>query len=222
MKTVLSIGAHPDDIEIGCSGAELLLKEQGHQIIHVVVTSGEQGSLQIDSESLKFIREAEARKSAKIIGAAEVHFMNLPDGLMSINFDAKIQLINLIRHYKPEIIFTHAKSDHFPDHKLIRSLSESAISGAAGPWYREAKGKPYRVPKVFGYEVWHPLNEYQTAVDITKVMNKKRLALSCHFSQVGDVDYLAAIEGLALYRGATSFKGKFAEVFEVVQLMECI
>ena len=45
MKTLLSIGAHPDDIEIGCGGTEIHFKKMGYQLIHLIVTNGEEGGL---------------------------------------------------------------------------------------------------------------------------------------------------------------------------------
>jgi N-acetylglucosamine malate deacetylase 1 len=216
MKTILSIGAHPDDIEIGCGGTEALLKDKGYTIIHLVISSGEQGSMTLTTDALIQKREKEALESGKLIGASDVIFLRLPDGLTTFDLDAKMKLIEVIRNFKPDIIFTHSKHDHFPDHRVVRSLTDSAIAAAAGPWYPQAGKNPHKVKKIYGYEVWHPINFYHTAFDITKTMELKRLALSCHYSQTTEVDYVAAIEGLALYRGATSMKGKYAEVFEII------
>lgn len=216
MKTVLSIGAHPDDIEIGCGGTEVYLIEKGYTIIHLIVTSGEQGSLTIPSNLLIKKREQEAIDSGKIIGISEVIFLRLPDGLTTFSLESKIELIKIIRKTSPEIIFTHAKCDYFPDHQIVRALTESAITAAAGPWYPNAGKNFHKVKKVYGYEVWHPMNTYQIAFDVSNTMERKRAALACHYSQIIEVDYVSAIEGLALYRGATSMKGKYAEVFEIV------
>ena len=53
---VLSIGAHPDDIEIGAAGALLKLKDQGYRLVHLVVTNGDAGSLEIPKAELAAIR----------------------------------------------------------------------------------------------------------------------------------------------------------------------
>lgn len=216
MKTVLSIGAHPDDIEIGCAGTEILLKEKGYRIIHVIATNGEEGSLDLSQEQLAQKRQEEARKSASKIGVDDLRFLSLPDGLTSFTKEVKLELIKIIREFAPEIVFTHSSSDHFPDHAIIHSLTVAAIEGAKGPWYPLASGKPHRVEKVFGYEVWHPLNQHQLAVDITKSMSRKLLALEEHFSQTEGVNYLDAVSGLAKYRGAMTMLGEYAEVFEVL------
>lgn len=216
MKTVLSIGAHPDDIEIGCAGTEILLKEKGYRIIHVIATNGEEGSLDLSQEQLAQKRQEEARKSASKIGVDDLRFLGLADGLTSFSKEVKLELIKIIREFAPEIVFTHSSSDHFPDHAIIHSLTVAAIEGAKGPWYPLASGKPHKVEKVFGYEVWHPLNQHQLAVDITKSMSRKLLALEEHFSQTEGVNYLDAVSGLAKYRGAMTMLGEYAEVFEVL------
>ena len=218
MKTVMSIGAHPDDIEIGCAGTEILLREQGYRLIHVIATNGEEGSLEIPPEELSKRRQQEAIRSAEVLGADSVEFLNLPDGLTDFDKAAKINLIKLIRKYKPEIVFTHSSSDHFPDHAVVHKLTQAALGAAKGPWYSGAAGSPHSVEKVFGYEVWHPLNQHQMSINISSVMDKKIQALKEHYSQVDGVNYLAAVEGLAKYRGAMTMTGEFAEVFEILQI----
>lgn len=217
MKTVMSIGAHPDDIEIGCAGTEILLKEKGYRLVHVVATNGEEGSLSVPADELSKKRRQEAEKSGDVIGIDAIEFLNLPDGLTSFTKEAKIDLIKHIRKYAPEIVFTHSSSDHFPDHAVIHKLTTDALAAAKGPWYPGAEGEPHRVDKVYGYEVWHPINRHQLAVDISASMDKKMSALKQHYSQVDGVDYLAAINGLAKYRGAMTMLGQYAEVFEVIQ-----
>ena len=219
MKTVLAIGAHPDDIEIGCGGTELILKDRDYRLIHVIVTSGEEGSLSSNFNELASTREAEAIASAEILKADEVVFLRFPDGLTAYSKEMKIEVIKQIRKFKPEIVFTHSSSDHFSDHSVVHALSMSAITAAAGPWY-PASLKPHSVSKIYGYEVWHPLNRHQLVVDVTSVMNKKLEALACHKTQTKDVAYLEGVQGLARFRGAMTMVGKFAEVFEVLKTKE--
>ncbi len=217
MKTVMAIGAHPDDIEIGCAGTEILLKEKGYRLIHVVATNGEEGSLLFSPDELAKKRREEAIRSGRLIGIDKIEFLNLPDGLTNYGKESKLELIKLLRLYRPEIVFTHSTSDHFPDHSIVNRLSLAAIQAAKGPWYPGAPDPPHFVASVYGYEVWHPLNKHQLAVNISSSMDRKILALKEHFSQTEGVDYLAAISGLAKYRGAMSMLGEFAEVFEVIQ-----
>lgn len=213
--TTMAIGAHPDDIEFGCGGTLGLAAERGERLVHVVVTSGEEGGL--GGESLALRREDEARASAKVLGAEAVHFLREPDGLTGFQKETKIRLIRLIREVRPDRIFVHAASDLFPDHVIVSRLSQDAIVAAAGPWYPAAGLEPHSVSDVFGFEVWHPIPAPALYVDVSAAMEKKRAALHCHESQVGTVDYIGAVEGLARYRGALSMKGSFVEAFEVLK-----
>ena len=217
MKTILSFGAHPDDIEIGCGGTERRFVERGYRATHVVVTSGEAGSNTVDKATLAATREQEARDAAEVLGVEQVEFLRAPDGLTGFSRDLKISVINIIRQIRPEILFVHARSDGFPDHRIVHSLVMSAIAGAAGPWYQEASGDPHMPNMILGYEVWHPLADFQMAVDITSTIDRKLQSLRCHRSQIGPTRYDEAFQGLARYRGIMSFSGKYAEVFEVMR-----
>ena len=184
MAAILAFGAHPDDIEFGCGGTVRKLIEKGWSAVHVCVTSGEAGSSTIDRATLAATREQEARRAAEVLGAERVHFLRAADGLTQYSRDHKIAVINLIREVRPEILFVHASSDQFPDHKLIHELVMSAVAGAAGPWYQESIGKPHLASTILGYEVWHPLNTFQLSVDITTTVERKLAALRCHQSQI--------------------------------------
>ena len=217
-RTILAIGTHPDDIEIGCGGTIAQFFEQDYKLVFVIVTSGEEGSLEMPKAHLKNIREDESINSARRLGAKEIIFLREPDGLVQISKETKTRLISIIRETKPLTVFTHAKSDHFPDHRIVHDLSMAAITAAAGPWYQDAHGNPHRVANVFGYEVWNPINEARFFNDISENIETKIDALKLHASQTNNVNYLAAVRGLAAYRGATSMNGKFAEAFEVLKL----
>ena len=217
MAAILAFGAHPDDIEFGCGGTVRKLIEKGWSAVHVCVTSGEAGSSTIDRATLAATREQEALRAAEVLGAERVHFLRAADGLTQYSRDHKIAVINLIREVRPEILFVHASSDQFPDHKLIHELVMSAVAGAAGPWYQESIGEPHLAGTILGYEVWHPLNNYQLSVDITTTVERKLAALRCHRSQIEATHYDEASLGLARYRGVMSFSSTHAEVFEVLR-----
>lgn len=217
LKQILSFGAHPDDIEIGCGGTEYKLIQSGYEATHVYVTSGEAGSKTVSKVALAAIRENEAVHSAKVLGVKSVEFLRCPDGLTHFTEENRIAVINLIRRIKPEIIFVHGKCDLFPDHRIVHDLVMSAIAGAAGPWFQETTGDPWQVKQVFGYEVWHPMQSFQWSSDISKEMDIKLKALSCFESQVKPTRYDEAFKGLARYRGVMSWVGEYAEVFEVIK-----
>lgn len=217
-KEILSFGTHPDDIEIGCGATEAKLIEQGYEATHVYVTSGESGSQSIPKEKLRKIRENEANEAAKILGVKEVKFIRAADGLNTYTREMKIELINMIRKIQPDIVFIHATNDAFPDHKIVNGLVLGALCGAAGPWYQETKGEPWSPKMVLGYEVWHPLSDYQMVVNVSDTIDQKMTALACYKSQLETTRYDEAFKGLARYRGVMSCEGKYAEVFEVIKI----
>ncbi len=215
---VLAIGAHPDDIEIGCGGTIRLFADQGHEIKFIVITSGEEGSLDFNKDLLRKNRKIEAQKSAIVLGVSGVLFFEEPDGLTYLGKETKINLIRIIREFKPEIVFIHSSQDYFPDHQVVSQLSKSAIQAASGPWYGDAGLVPHNVRDVFGFEVWNPLQSPQMTVNIDSSIDRKIQALNCHASQTGSLNYVGAIRGLNEYRGAITMTGKYAESFEVIKV----
>ncbi|NRA65366.1 MAG: PIG-L family deacetylase [Pseudobacteriovorax sp.] len=216
-KTILSFGAHPDDIELGCGGTQRKLIKEGWTAHHIVMTSGEAGHPTIPPDELAKIREKEARLAAKSLGASSTNFLRLQDGLTQVNRQDKIAVIQWIRKLQPQFIFVHASTDRFNDHKILGDLVRDAATVAAGPWFQEAGEHPWTVDTIYGYEVWDPLPAFQTSVDISQQIEDKVAALHHHKSQLEFTDYESATRGLAQYRGVMSHTGKFAEVFEIIK-----
>lgn len=216
-QRVLSFGAHPDDIEFGCGGTEALLAQTGYHITHAVLSSGEAGHSKTKPAVLAKTREKEARASARALGAHAVQFLCYPDGLTHYTREMKVEIVTLIRRIRPDIVFVHSEQDRFPDHRIFHSLVRDALIAASGPWYQEVRGVPHRVRNIYGYEVWHPISEAQSLVDISTVIETKLAALRCHRSQIQSVRYDEACLGLARYRGTLSMLSDYAEAFEVIK-----
>jgi LmbE family N-acetylglucosaminyl deacetylase len=68
-KKVLAVGAHPDDVEIMCSGTLFLLKEFGYEIHVISLTLGDCGSIEYSAEGISRIRRHEAQNACEILGA---------------------------------------------------------------------------------------------------------------------------------------------------------
>lgn len=215
---ILAIGAHPDDVEIGCAGTLRKFILLGIDVHFLIMTDGSAGSIKINNQQLIEIRKNEAITAAEILGVKSIQFFGLEDGLTGFSRKDKIELIKIIRKIKPAKIFTHAKSDLFNDHAIIHNLVMSAVAVSGGPWFSEVEIAPFEVCEIYGYEVWNPINNFHSAVDITETMQTKLLALSLHKSQTQEINYSEAVKGLAAYRGVMSGKGRFAEVFEVYKI----
>ena len=72
MRTVLAVGAHPDDVELGCAGTLALHKLSGDKVYLLVLTKGEASG---DPE----VREKECKQVAKILGVDGLFFGGLAD-----------------------------------------------------------------------------------------------------------------------------------------------
>ena len=103
-KKILAIGAHPDDIEIGCGGSLALAQRQGHEIYNLILTDGEAGSQKISKQDLSIKRKQEAINAAQMLGIQNVDFLGFEDGLTHVERPMKIQLIDKIRSIKPQVV----------------------------------------------------------------------------------------------------------------------
>lgn len=214
----LAIGAHPDDVEIGCGATLARLAGAGVAVTIACATFGEQGTDDVaEQPRLAEIRRAEAVAAGKVLGAESVRFLGLRDGLTSHSIEDKIAVIRLIREIRPDMVFVHAKADVFPDHAVVHALAMASIVGAQGPWYAEAGGAAHTVRTILGYEVWHPIAAPALIVPSGDAFATKLAALGEHASQTASVDYVSAAEGLGRYRGALSGEGGRAEAFEVLR-----
>ena len=119
--TVVALGAHPDDIEIGCGGTLLALAAAHPLTVHYVLPTGNE------------LRHAEARDAAKhFLSGAEVtfHFNGLPDGRLPGHWDeVKQQLEDVAAVCRPDLIFATRTDDAHQDHRLVAELVTTVWRG---------------------------------------------------------------------------------------------
>jgi LmbE family N-acetylglucosaminyl deacetylase len=116
-KRILALGAHPDDIEIGCGGTILRLIAERHSLeVLWVVFSGTPE------------RAAEARASASAflegVLTTRVVVRDYRDGFLPYSGSAvKDEFETLKREFSPDLVFTHYRDDRHQDHRLISELT---------------------------------------------------------------------------------------------------
>ena len=119
--TVLALGAHPDDIEIGCGGTLLSLAAAHPLTVHYVLPTGDK------------VRHAEARTAAsRYMPGAEItfHLNGLPDGRLPGRWDeVKQQLEDVAKVCQPDLIFATRTDDSHQDHRLIAELVTTVWRG---------------------------------------------------------------------------------------------
>ncbi|MCX9010309.1 MAG: PIG-L family deacetylase [Candidatus Methanoperedens sp.] len=212
-KNVLAVGAHADDVEIGCGGTVAVHKENGDNVIILIMA--ESSYTNYDGKILRSLKEGqiEEENAAKVL---DVELINLNFKTKQIPYSAEsIEAINkVIDDYSIDIIYTHWNYDTHQDH--LRT-TQSVLS--AGRY----------VKNILMYEPEYPAgrsyigfrNQYY--VDISSVFDKKMEALRCHSSQLkkyGD-NFLRAVEARAIHRGY-EIGQKYAECFEIVRMISSI
>lgn len=187
MKTekidLLAIGAHPDDVELGCGAT--LAKEVAHgKTIGILdLTRGELGT-----RGSKEIRDQEALKAAQVLQAQFRINLNLPDGFFVNDAEAQRQVIRIIRKYQPEIILCNPLDDRHPDHgkagKLV--LDACFLSGLrrVETYDNEQLQTPWRPRLVYHYIQWKHI-EPDIVVDVSEYLDKKLEAVFSFESQFG-------------------------------------
>ena len=198
---ILAIGAHPDDIELGCGGLLLKAARQGHDVHMYSLTRGAVGG---DPKQ----RTTELMKSAKFIGAKNLWIDNFEDTKLAVSSDLISHIEFFITKVDPELIITHSHNDVHHDH---RAVSLSTVE--AGRF----------VSNILSYEI--PLTKNfspQVFFDITDVIDDKVELIKKFWSQQSKL-YLQTngIKGLAEYRALQSRLNStvnYVEAFEVLKL----
>src|SRR5882724_12331382 len=118
---ILAIAAHPDDMELGCSGVLMMEKMQGKKTGVIDLTMGELGT-----RGTPELRAEEAAKAASILQLDVRENLGMPDGFFRNDETHQRLLVRAIRKYQPEIVLASSKHDRHPDHGRAGSLIEDA------------------------------------------------------------------------------------------------
>lgn len=183
---VLAIGAHPDDVELGCGGTVALLARAGRKVGILHLTRGEAGT-----RGTEELRRLEAAEAAKILGASVLEYMDCGDGSLRTGVEEEDALIALLRRYRPGLVLGPTPVDRHPDHGRAHRLVEAACfyAGLA----RRGEGEPHRPAAVFSYTQHDPV-EPRFIVDVTPVWEVKLRALAAYRSQLHQPDAAAGAD----------------------------
>lgn len=199
MRVVLAVGAHPDDVELGCAGTLALHKLNGDRVYLLVLTKGEASG---DIE----VRERECRKAARMLGLDGLFFGGLEDTRVHDGRESIDVIEKIIDEVKPDIIYAPTFKDTHQDHRNTGYATMSAGRGCKMILlYEGASTQRDFVPQVF--------------VDITRTFELKKKVTRVFGSQLhnhrgGYSSAVKGIEGLAKYRGYQAGLD-VAEAFEV-------
>ncbi len=204
-RTILAIGAHPDDIEFGCGATLLRYREQGDVTHVLVLTNGEKG---INAGKQPQRRLDEAQASARLLELGSVTLKDFPDTqLQAFRKDIKTVIEERVQALQPDVIFTHTAHDLHSDHRAVAEATREAARGACTILcYENPNTPPDFKPNFF--------------VDVTDYVDDKIAAIARHRSQA-DKPYTRAdvIRAAATFRGSQA-RVKYAEAFESVRVLE--
>ena len=185
MKTdTLAIGAHPDDIELGCGGTIAKLIREGKTVGSVDLTQGELGT-----RGTNFTRAEEAAEASKILGISKRENLKMKDGFLLNSEEYQMQIVKMIRKYQPEIIFANAIDDRHPDHaKAAKLVSDACFLSGLVKIETVSEGenqKPWRPKQIFHYIQWKNVTP-DFVFDISDFMEKKIEACLAYKTQFYD------------------------------------
>ncbi len=181
---IVAFGAHPDDVELSCSGTIAKEISLGKKVGIVDLTRGELGT-----RGTAAIRDAEAKKAAAILGVIVRENLEMRDGFFVNDEEHQLKVISMIRKYRPEIVLCNAVDDRHIDHpKGSNLVSDACFLSGLQKIKTELDGQsqlPWRPKVVYHYIQWKDLKP-DFVVDITGFLDIKVASILAYSSQFYD------------------------------------
>ncbi len=213
---ILAIGAHPDDVELGC--AATLAKEiaNGSKVGIIDLTRGELGT-----RGTAETRFEEANNAAEILGVSVRVNMEFADGFFVNDKMHQLELIKMIRKFRPEIVICNAIEDRHIDHAKGSQLVCDAcfLSGLLkidtkleddGKWQ-----EPWRPKQIYHYIQWKNL-EPDVVVDVSGFMDKKMDSVMAYKTQFYDKDSKEPITPIATKNFTDNIKNRAIDMGRLI------
>lgn len=178
---ILAFGAHPDDVELGCSGTIAKEISLGKKVGIVDLTRGELGT-----RGSVEIRNSESAKASEVLGVVARENLDMRDGFFVNDETHQLKVIEMIRKYKPEIVLCNAIQDRHIDHgKGSKLVSDACFLSGLIRIESELDGvsqEAWRPKIVYHYIQWQNI-EPDFVVDISEFMDIKMDAVLAYGSQ---------------------------------------
>jgi LmbE family N-acetylglucosaminyl deacetylase len=193
MRSVLAVGAHPDDIEIGCAGALAAHRAAGDSVTMLVLTGG-QGGPGITGD-----RRAEAEAAARTLDCLLV-WGRLIDCSVQPDPATIAAIENVINSVEADVVYVHAPDDSHQDHRAAATATLSAARHSSRVLHYAGRSTVRFQPTVF--------------VDISAYLDRKLAALHGHRSQVDGSPMVESevVAASARHLGAQA-RVRYAEAF---------
>ena len=150
---VIAVGAHPDDVEIGCGGTLARMVQQGYRVGIVDLTDGEPTPLSSGPE----VRLQEAQAAARILGVQVRETLTLPNRRLFDTFESRVALAQVFRRYRPSLVLGIADKTPLasPDHWQAMQITDAAVFySRLSKWDEFFAGLPVHQIR---RQLWYPL-----------------------------------------------------------------
>lgn len=183
---ILAFGAHPDDVELSCGATIAKEIALGKKVGIVDLTRGELGT-----RGTAEIRDEEAAEAAKVLGVSIRENLRFRDGFFINNEEHQLEVIKMIRKYKPDIVLCNAVDDRHIDHGKGSKLVSDAcfLSGLIRieTTLNDINQQAWRPKHVYHYIQWKNLSP-DFVIDTTGYMDVKVTSLMAYKSQFYNPD----------------------------------
>lgn len=194
--------------------------EAGETLAIAVICDGTAGRGSLTREEAVRVRREESTEAAHLIGASIYH-LGYPDHQIPPGMAPCLQLLDVVRRVRPNLMLTHAPNDSYPDHQRTNDLVERLLHLIPDDALAtEAKPAP-QVPLVYYMDTVFGRGFRPTDfVDITDVFEMKRRMLACHRSQIALWDDDPVLDTMEMMEVCARFRGiqcnvRYAEGFRV-------
>lgn len=181
---ILAFGAHPDDIELGCSGTIAKEIANGKKVGLVDLTRGELGT-----RGTAQTRDQEASDAAKILGVTVRENLEFADGFFINDKKHHLEVIKMIRKYQPDIVLCNAIDDRHIDHgKGSKLVSDACFLSGLLKIETKFDGEiqdKWRPKHVYHYIQWKHI-EPDFVVDISEYIDTKMASVLAYKTQFFD------------------------------------
>lgn len=181
---ILAIGSHPDDVELSCSGTIAKEVDRGKKVGILDLTRGELGT-----RGTAETRDKEAKNAAEILGVSVRENLEFSDAFFINNTAHQLEIIKILRKYRPEIVLCNAVDDRHIDHGKGSKLTSDAcfLSGLRKieTIYDGESQQAWRPKHVYHYIQWKNLTP-DVVVDISGYIDIKMEAVKAYKSQFFD------------------------------------
>jgi bacillithiol biosynthesis deacetylase BshB1 len=180
-KRFLFVSPHPDDVELGIAGTIIKLKQQGHEVFILDLTTGEPTPFGSEEK-----RKKETDKATRILKVDKRINLGLENRYLFDSKEARLLVAEKIKEFRPDILFSPYFEDAHPDHVASAQIVESARFYAK--YTKVTKIKPHYPRYLFYYFCIHLriIPKITFLIDISKQFKEKIKAIKCYRSQFID------------------------------------